>query len=281
MKKANSKAKQPKKNLKRKVESDSEEEKPTKVARIEFTPLTKDEISPEFLLTTSEVRKGVAKQSFWKGLNYYCDAVPKILGETVKKDQSLTITGECLGTQADPYQQEIVIRLPSHPESGDIKDWVGKCDCDNARNKGNICSHQVAVLLEWLDDKKLNVFQTIKVSERERIKKAPKKIPVSKEDSALITKNKKKLQDNSIKGLKDMCKRNNMVQTGNKDELIEKIASSMVLGVIPKCPTCGGGRPKYQNGFWFCEGYRDDTDWTDCHFVGTEIARENWVEEEV
>ena len=84
----------------------------------------------------------------------------------------------------------------------------------------------------------------------------------------------------------------------------------MVLGVIPKCPTCGGGRPKYQvcdtrkkiffyallktfivprillltlnqNGFWFCEGYRDDTDWTDCHFVGTEITREAWLDEEI
>jgi hypothetical protein len=272
------------KTLKRKkVESDSEEEtKPTKTARTEeYKPLSKEELSVDFLLTTSEIRKGVAKQSFWKGLNYYCDGVPKILGETVKKNQMVTITGECQGTQSEPYQQEVTIRLPSHSESVDTKDWVGKCDCDNARNKGNVCSHQVAVLLEWVEDKSLNTFQTIKVSEKERIKKAPKKLPISKADSAAITKNKKKLQDNSIKGLKDMCKHNNMVQSGNKDELIEKIASSMVLGVIPKCPTCGGGRPKYQNGFWFCEGYRDDTDWTDCCFVGTDITRVVWADEEI
>lgn len=33
--------------------------------------------------------------------------------------------------------------------------------------------------------------------------------------------------------------------TGNKDELLNKIADGIVLGSIPRCPHCFGGRPKF------------------------------------
>lgn len=33
--------------------------------------------------------------------------------------------------------------------------------------------------------------------------------------------------------------------TGNKDELLNKIGDGIVLGSIPRCPHCFGGRPKF------------------------------------
>lgn len=70
--------------------------------------------------------------------------------------------------------------------------------------------------------------------------------------------------------------------SGNKDEMIEKIADGMVLGRIPRCPKCFGGRPKfnYKNGMYHCSGYRDDTDFINCHveFTLAEINRDKWEE---
>lgn len=42
--------------------------------------------------------------------------------------------------------------------------------------------------------------------------------------------------------LKDMLKKNMQSMSGNKDEMIAKIADGIVLGQIPRCPNCFGGR---------------------------------------
>lgn len=87
--------------------------------------------------------------------------------------------------------------------------------------------------------------------------------------------NEKKLQD-----LKEMCKLNDMKVSGTKTELIERIADAKVLGVIPKCPSCGGGRPKLNPKMrtYYCSGYLDDTIFKNCHktFAYSEIVREPW-----
>lgn len=75
------------------------------------------------------------------------------------------------------------------------------------------------------------------------------------------------------------CSDPKKLQGGNKDELASRIAESKVLGVIPQCKACGGGRPKWMNGYWTCLGYLDDTDWSECFFVDREIERVDWKEE--
>jgi len=186
----------------------------------------------------------------------------------------LTISGECQGTKKDSYEVEVEITVT---EEG--KEWTGNCQCDNSANKGNICSHQAALLLTWVDDKLMN-DGTRKISERIRIKKAPKSFQISKENKALISKKKKDLDSYSVATLKSMLRHNELIQSGNKDELISRISESIVLGSIPKCTTCGGGRPKYQSGFWFCEGYKDDVDWRDCHWIDLEVDRKEWLDYE-
>ena len=54
--------------------------------------------------------------------------------------------------------------------------------------------------------------------------------------------------------------------TGNKDYLVEKIADGKIFGQIPRCPSCFGGRPKfdYHTSSYYCSGYRDDEDFINC-----------------
>ncbi len=42
-----------------------------------------------------------------------------------------------------------------------------------------------------------------------------------------------------------------------------------VLGSIPKCQKCGGGRPRYdnKNGKFQCPGYMEDTEFKHCRKV--------------
>lgn len=42
-----------------------------------------------------------------------------------------------------------------------------------------------------------------------------------------------------------MLKKNLQSMSGNKNDLVAKVADGQVLGRIPKCPKCFGGRPKY------------------------------------
>ena len=53
---------------------------------------------------------------------------------------------------------------------------------------------------------------------------------------------KEKFSDYSNQQLKDLLKKNLQSMTGNKDDLIRKCADGSVLGRIPRCPKCFGGR---------------------------------------
>jgi hypothetical protein len=68
--------------------------------------------------------------------------------------------------------------------------------------------------------------------------------------------------------------------SGNKDDLVYKVADGIVLGRIPRCPKCFGGRPKFdfKKGTYYCSGYRDDEDFKNCHttFALNDIKRDPW-----
>ena len=101
-------------------------------------------------------------------------------------------------------------------------------------------------------------------------------------DSELQTykKFKEELASSKLEDLKSMCKRNQMKISGTKPELIVRISDAKVLGVIPKCPACGGGRPKLdiKTKTYSCSGYLEDTVFKNCHkkFAYEEIVREPW-----
>jgi hypothetical protein len=126
-------------NLKRKkIDSESEEDEVvTKVAKTDYTRIDAADLSKEYLLPLTLIKKGVVKQSFWKGLNYYQEGASKVTMESVKKNVSVTIAGTCQGVkQKEPSALEVKIRLPTDETMSPQPDWVGRCNCDNAKNKG-------------------------------------------------------------------------------------------------------------------------------------------------
>ena len=88
------------------------------------------------------------------------------------------------------------------------------------------------------------------------------------------------LDDKKLPDLKDMCRKNLMKVTGTKKELIDRISDAKILGVIPKCPACGGGRPKLdlKTKTYHCSGYLEDVKFINCHksFTYDDIKRVPW-----
>jgi hypothetical protein len=70
--------------------------------------------------------------------------------------------------------------------------------------------------------------------------------------------------------------------TGTKKELIERIADGKVLGSIPLCPSCGGGRPRFDSGkgTYLCPGFMEDDKFVNCNkkFNMSEIIRNPWTD---
>lgn len=74
---------------------------------------------------------------------------------------------------------------------------------------------------------------------------------------------------------------NNQTKTGTKGDLAEKCADGELLGRIPMCPECGGGklRFRWQTGIYSCPGFMDDDEFRNCHKIYTmkDVSREPWV----
>ena len=91
---------------------------------------------------------------------------------------------------------------------------------------------------------------------------------------------KQKLTAKSNQFLKDILRKNMQSMSGNKEDLVLKVADGIVLGRIPRCPKCFGGRPKfdYKTGIYTCPGYRDDEEYLNCNttFTKTELKRDAW-----
>ncbi|CAD8057083.1 unnamed protein product [Paramecium primaurelia] len=90
------------------------------------------------------------------------------------------------------------------------------------------------------------------------------------------------LEKKSAGQLKQMLKANDQKQTGNKGELIERIADCMIKGCLEKCPNCSGGRPKLNpiQKVFKCPGYMDDTEFRYCNKVygPKDLKRIPWVD---
>jgi len=90
--------------------------------------------------------------------------------------------------------------------------------------------------------------------------------------------------------LQNICILNEMPKSAKKDILSERVADGLLLGKIPKCPGCKGGRLRFNNqtGTYFCPGYIDGgyfytdlgDDYIFCNrvFQYEEIERETFIE---
>lgn len=57
-----------------------------------------------------------------------------------------------------------------------------------------------------------------------------------------------------------------MKQSGNKPDLVFRIAGAIMFGYIRLCKACGGGKPNFSfpDLRWECRGFMDDDTFVNC-----------------
>lgn len=82
--------------------------------------------------------------------------------------------------------------------------------------------------------------------------------------------------------LKEALRKNGQSMSGNKTELLAKVAEGQMFGRTPKCPTCFGGRPRLDlaTGVYHCGGYYEDQNFFQCDatFEFGQMNRLPWIE---
>jgi hypothetical protein len=63
---------------------------------------------------------------------------------------------------------------------------------------------------------------------------------------------------------------------------LQKISEGIVLGKIPRCPHCFGGRPRFdiKKEIYNCPGFRDDEKFVNCFkkYNFDELKRDPWTD---
>jgi hypothetical protein len=66
--------------------------------------------------------------------------------------------------------------------------------------------------------------------------------------------------------LKKFLTLNDQKISGTKAELCVRVADGMLYGVLPKCPKCGAGTLKHEDGIFSCPGFFQDTHFKRCSY---------------
>eukprot|EP01112_Ceratiomyxa_fruticulosa_P018187 TRINITY_DN5776_c0_g2_i1.p1 TRINITY_DN5776_c0_g2~~TRINITY_DN5776_c0_g2_i1.p1 ORF type:complete len:241 (-),score=49.11 TRINITY_DN5776_c0_g2_i1:188-910(-) len=80
----------------------------------------------------------------------------------------------------------------------------------------------------------------------------------------------------TINQLKDRLRANDQLLSGSRPELVKRVSDCIIHGCLPRCPTCSGGRLKYEGGVYKCPGYHDDDNFVSCHYRSTSVTRPAW-----
>eukprot|EP01067_Filipodium_phascolosomae_P008348 Filipodium_phascolosomae@DN7070_c0_g1_i1.p1 len=106
--------------------------------------------------------------------------------------------------------------------------------------------------------------------------------PVTAENNRKIQEAKEDLTGETVASLKKMLQANNQLCSGTKPDLLDRVASGMVLGAIPTCDACGGGKLRFdpKAGVYQCPGYMDDDHFVRCSFRGSDedVKRTAWAD---
>jgi hypothetical protein len=86
----------------------------------------------------------------------------------------------------------------------------------------------------------------------------------------------------SIVELKSILKENNQIQSGSKSDLVDRCSQGKLLGSLPMCSKCSGGKLRFnvKTGQYYCPGYMDDTDFINCGFRANfeDVLRNPWID---
>ena len=78
--------------------------------------------------------------------------------------------------------------------------------------------------------------------------------------------------------LKEILSKNRQIKTGTKTELLNRVAEGKLLGALPNCPKCMGGRIKFdiKSGEYYCKGFMDDDVFKNCNYKTLTCDRNEW-----
>lgn len=85
-------------------------------------------------------------------------------------------------------------------------------------------------------------------------------------------------QSSTVDALKAMLRSNRQPVSGVKAELVRRVSEGVVLGALPPCPQCFGGKLKYdiETGVITCNGFMDDDEYTFCYYRAADAERGAW-----
>ena len=102
--------------------------------------------------------------------------------------------------------------------------------------------------------------------------------PLTKAQAQSVRKAAEKFTSLSLDSLKALLKSNRQVVSGAKTELVQRCAEGSVLGALPSCPLCSGGKLRFNSktGIYLCPGYMDDDVFKPCYYNSTTVTRNQW-----
>lgn len=110
-------------------------------------------------------------------------------------------------------------------------------------------------------------------------KKNKNKFTLTNDQLAQLESNHSFYENKTVEQLKAILKKNNQVSSGSKSDLVERCSQGKLLGALPNCPECFGGKLRFniKTGEYKCPGFMDDTDFRSCSYkTFTGIQRNKW-----
>jgi hypothetical protein len=114
------------------------------------------------------------------------------------------------------------------------------------------------------------------------VKKHPKSKFISEAQFVAMDAAAEAASSKSLPQLKEILRKNGQKVGGTKSELVQRISECSVLGSVPLCQECGGGKLNFDlaSCMYRCPGYMDDTDFVRCNrtFDFASVHRLAWVD---
>ena len=111
-----------------------------------------------------------------------------------------------------------------------------------------------------------------------KVKNPEPKEFLTKEQKDQLAQYKDNYTNLSIKELKELLLKNRQIRSGYKFELVKRCAEAKLLGGLSNCPTCMGGKLRFniQTGEYFCRGFMDDDTFKNCNYTALTGERIPW-----
>lgn len=201
-----------------------------------------------------------------KGGNKYAGTAYKKVADVVRKQKAPITSGSCIASFSGvgKVSVEKIDELLALPVGGKIKKIL---EFEEALG-------DISVIMGTTGGAKSGAGATAGKSAGKAA--AGQKLTAAEKKS--IQKAIEELSEKNLEALKQMMRDNDQKVGGTKPELVQRAAEGKVLGAIPRCPLCSGGKPTFdiKTGLYTCKGFMDDDEWAPCSYSSGSLARIPW-----